>query len=155
MQNLSGCLFYRHTQSNCNQCTPKKRWFFSTKQKFSSYTKNRKIAKNENWKIKADTTDPRPRVIPEVEKPQKSDIRLKVTSTYKYKTSSSTKRVNHVTTFKNAPNIFKMEAIEKIKTHIGTDYLARIDPKKDTIAVEPIAKHINCETTGKILGTET
>ena len=37
-------------------------------------------------------------------------------------------------------------------THIDSDYIAKIDPKKDTITVEPVAHHINCETTGKILG---
>ena len=74
------------------------------------------------------------------------------TSTHKYNTRSSTKRVNHVTIFKTAPNMFKMDTEEKITTHIGTYYLARIDPKKDTITVEPLENHINCKTTGKILG---
>ena len=41
-----------------------------------------------------------------------------------------------------------MEAEENIITRIGTYFLARVDSKKDTIAVEPISKHINCETTG-------
>ena len=31
-------------------------------------------------------------------------------------------------------------------------YIAHTDPQKDTITVEPLANHINCETTGKILG---
>ena len=68
---------------------------------------------------------------------------MKITGTNKYKTRSSTKIVNHVTTFKNAPNMFKMDSTEKIKTHTGTDYLATIDPKKYTITVEPIENHIN------------
>ena len=69
------------------------------------------------------------------------------TGTHKYNTRSSTKRVKHVTTFKNTPNVFKMDAIDTFKTHIGTDYIARIDPKRDTITVEPLANNINCETT--------
>ena len=40
----------------------------------------------------------------------------------------------------------------KNTTHKGTDYLSHIHPKKDTIAVELISNHINCETTGKFLG---
>ena len=36
-------------------------------------------------------------------------------------------------------------------THIDSDYIAKIDPKKDTITVEPVARHITCKTTGKIL----
>ena len=60
---------------------------------------------------------------------------------HKYNTRSRTKRVNYETTFKTAPNMFKTDAAEKITTHKGTDYLARIDPKKDTITVEPIENH--------------
>ena len=67
-----------------------------------------------------------------------------------YNTRSSTKRVKHMTTFKNAPNMFKMDAEEKIKRHIGTDYFARVEQKQTT--VEPIANHINYKTTGNILG---
>ena len=62
--------------------------------------------------------------------PPRSDIRLERTSTHNYHTISGTKRFNHVTTFKNAPKMFPGEATEKTKTHIGTDYFDRIDPKK-------------------------
>ena len=71
---------------------------------------------------------------------------------YKYNTRSSTKRVNHVITFKSTPNMFKTDAEEKITTHKVTYYLTQIDPQKYIIAVETIANHINCGTTGKILG---
>ena len=54
---------------------------------------------------------------------------MEITSTHKYNTKSSTKRVNHVTTLKNSPKMFPVEAKEKIKTHIGTDYFVGIDPK--------------------------
>ena len=37
-------------------------------------------------------------------------------------------------------------------THICSDYIAKAYPKKYTITVEPVAHHITCETTGKILG---
>ena len=70
-------------------------------------------------------------------------------STHNYKTRSITKGVNRVTTFKNAPNMFKMDAAEKIRTRLGTDYLSCIDLKKDTITVEPISNHIKCKTTEK------
>ena len=45
-----------------------------------------------------------------------------------------------------------MDAAETISTHIGTDYLDHTEPKTDTITVEPLANHINCKITGKILG---
>ena len=64
-------------------------------------------------KIKSDEPEAQPRVILEVDKPPKIDIRVEITGTRNYKTRSSTKRVNHVTTFKNAPNMFKMDAAEK------------------------------------------
>ena len=48
--------------------------------------------------------------------------------------------------------MFKTDAAEKITTHKGIDYLAHKDPKKHTITLEPIENHINCKTTGKILG---
>ena len=97
------------------------------------------------------TPEAQPHVIPEV-KTAKSDIRMERTGTHKYNTRSITKRVNHVTIFKSTPNMFKMNAEGTIKTQIGTDYLARINPKKDTMTVKPIEKHINCKDTGKILG---
>ena len=62
--------------------------------------------------IKIDTPEAQPRVIPEVDKTPKSDIIVYRTSTHKYNTISITKRVNLVTTFKNAP-VFSVEATEK------------------------------------------
>ena len=53
--------------------------------------------------------------------PVKSDIIVEINSTHKCNTRSITKRVNHVTTFKNAPKMLPVEVTEKIKTHIGTD----------------------------------
>ena len=41
---------------------------------------------------------------------------------------------------------------QKNKTHIGTDYFACIDTKKQTNTVETMANHIDFETTGEILG---
>ena len=57
-----------------------------------------------------------------------------------------------MTTFKNTPKMFKMDMTDTATTHIGSDYTAKIDPKKYTITVEPASHHITCETTGKILG---
>ena len=60
-------------------------------------------------------------MIREVENPQKSYIVIKINGPPKYNTRSSTKRFNRVTTFKTSPNMFKIDAAEKITTHIGTD----------------------------------
>ena len=56
------------------------------------------------------TPEAQPHVIPEVGKLQKSDIIMEITGTHKYNTRSSTKRITHVKTLKNAPNMFKMDA---------------------------------------------
>ena len=45
-----------------------------------------------------------------------------------------------------------MDAVEQIKTHIGTDYFDLKDSKKETIKVEPILDHINYKTIWGILG---
>ena len=52
-------------------------------------------------------------MIPEVEKPQMNDIIVDRNGPNKYNTISSTKRVNHVTTFKTALSMFKMGAAEQ------------------------------------------
>ena len=64
-------------------------------------------------KIKADTPETQPHLILEFDKTSKSDIRVEITSTNKYNTRSSTKRVNHVTPFKNSPNFFPVEVTGK------------------------------------------
>ena len=66
--------------------------------------------------------------------------------TQKYNTRS---RLNHATTSKNTPQMFKKDVIDTSTTHIGSDYISKIEPKKDTITVEPVAHQITCETTGK------
>ena len=99
--------------------------------------------------IKATTPVPLPRVIPKGKKQEKSDIRRARKVTHKYNTRF---RVNHVTTFKNTPQMFKKDMTDTSTTHIGSDYIDKIDTKKYTITVEPVAHHITCETTGKILG---
>ena len=98
--------------------------------------------------IKADTPEPLLRVIPE-KKQENSDIRRAIKGTHKYNTRS---KVNHVTTFKNTPQMFKKYMTDTSTTHIGSDYIAKTYPKKDTITVKPVAHHITCEITGKILG---
>ena len=89
-------------------------------------------------KIKADTPVPLTHVNPEGRK-----------GTYKYNTMS---KVKHVTTFKNTPQIFKKDMTDTSTTHIGSNYIAKTDPQKDTITMEPVAQQNTCETTGKILG---
>ena len=73
-------------------------------------------------------------------------------SAHKYNTGLITQIIHHVTTFKNAPAVFTMGPTKKIKLYRGSDYYVCMDTKKYAIAVEPTAKHIHCETTGKILG---
>ena len=63
--------------------------------------------------IKSDTPESQPRMIPEVDKTQKRENIVERTSSQKYNTRSSTKRVNHVSTFKNAPKMFQVEATGK------------------------------------------
>ena len=48
--------------------------------------------------------------------------------------------------------MFKKDMTDTSTTHKISDYIDHTDPKKDTITVEPVAHHITCETTGKILG---
>ena len=60
----------------------------------------------------------------------KIDISIERNGSHKYNTRSITKKVNHVTIFKTAPNMFKTDAAGKITTHKGTDYLAHTEPKK-------------------------
>ena len=60
--------------------------------------------------IKANKPKFQPRVIPEVEKTPKIDIIVERTSTHKHNARSSTKRVNHVIAFKNAHNMFQIDA---------------------------------------------
>ena len=55
-------------------------------------------------------------------------------------------------TFKNEPKLFQVEAKEKIKTHIDTEYFSHIEPKSLTTTVEPIENYINCKNTGEIMG---
>ena len=88
-----------------------------------------------------------PYVIPEVGKMQINDIRMDRNGPHNYNTRSGTKRVNHVTTFKTVPNMFKMDAEKNYNTyrHI-LPFSHRPPPKK--ITVEPLANHINYETTG-------
>ena len=102
-------------------------------------------------KIKAVTLEVQPHLILEVEKTPKSDNRVERTSTQNYDTRYIIKRVNHMTTFKDGPKMFSLKATEENKKHIGTDYFACIDPKKETIIVEPMVNHIHCKTAG-ILG---
>ena len=71
-------------------------------------------------KKKADTPEAQSHVILEVEKPQKSDIRMERNGQHKYYTRSSTKRVNRVTTWLLDLRSFKTYAAEKqqhIKAH--------------------------------------
>ena len=84
-----------------------------------------------------------------MEKRGESDIIIVRKGTNKHNTRS---RVNHVTKFKNTPKMFKMDTTDTSKTHIGTYYISHTDPKQDTIIVDTLANHINCETTEKTLG---
>ena len=64
---------------------------------------------------KEDTQEEHPHVIPGVEKPQRNEIIMDRNGKHKNNTRSSTKIVNHVTIFKNAPKMFKIDVAEKIQ----------------------------------------
>ena len=67
-------------------------------------------------KIKADTLEPLPHVIPEGKQQENSDIRRARKGTHKYNTRY---KVNHVTTFKNKSQIFKRDMTDTSTTYIG------------------------------------
>ena len=67
-------------------------------------------------KIESDTQVPLSHVIPEGKQQGKSDITRSKESTHKYNTRF---RVNHVTTFKNIPQMFQKVTTDTSTTHIG------------------------------------
>ena len=69
-------------------------------------------------KIKADTPVPLPNATPEKKQQGKSHIIRTRKYTHNYNTRS---RVNHVTTFKNTPQMFKNDLTDTSTTHIGSD----------------------------------
>ena len=89
-------------------------------------------------------------MIPE-KKQEYSNTRRARKGTHKYNTRS---KVNHVTTFKNAPQMFKRDMTDTSTTHIVSYYISKTTPKKDTITVEPVAHHITCETTENFEDTQ-
>ena len=90
-----------------------------------------------------DTPVPLPHVNPEGKQQENSFIRRERKCTYKYNARS---RVNHVTTFKNRPQMFKKYMIDTSTTHIGSDYTNKTYLNIYTITVEPVAQQITCET---------
>ena len=99
--------------------------------------------------MEAYTPEPQTHVTQENRQQENSVIIRARKGTQKYNTRS---RVNHVTTFKNTPQMFKKGMKDTSTTHIGSDYIAHTNPKIYTITVEPVEHHITFETTGKILG---
>ena len=97
-------------------------------------------------KIKTDSPVPLPHVIPEEKKQGKIDTIRARRGTHKYNNRS---RVKHVKKFNNSPKIY---VTDTAKVHIGSYYIDHTDSKKYTITVEPLSHHINCKTTGKIIG---
>ena len=45
--------------------------------------------------------------------------------------------------------MFKNDMENTSTTQIGSDYISKTDPQKDTTTVEPVAHHITYKTTGK------
>ena len=86
---------------------------------------------------------------PKKKQQENSVIRRTRKGTHKYNNRS---KVNLVTTFNNTTQIFKKNMTGTSTKNIGSYYISKIDPKKDTITVESVARHINNGTTGKILG---
>ena len=69
--------------------------------------------------IKADTPKVQPHEIQEVGKTPKGGIRVEITTKHKYNIISSTKRFNHMTTFKFAPKLFPIGSDNQKIIHIG------------------------------------
>ena len=74
-----------------------------------------------------DTPYPQPHVIPEGKQLGKSNIIRARKGTHKYNTKS---KVNHVTTFKNTPQMLKKDITDTSTTQIGSYYITKTDPKK-------------------------
>ena len=106
-----------NTQRNSKQCAQKKKQYtyFQPSRNLAVTPKTGNLSKLRIGEIKMDTLKPQYHLIPEEGKSQKSSIIVARTITHKYTTRSITKRVNHVTTFKNAPSMFTMDTSEKLK----------------------------------------
>ena len=104
------------------------------------------MTKIDIWKNKSRYTSTTSPYDPRLKKQENSVIKRARKGTHKYNTRS---KVNHVTTFKNTPQMFKKDMKNTSTTHIESEYIAKTDPKKGTITVEPVSHHITCETTGK------
>ena len=48
------------------------------------------------------------------------------------------------------PKVFPLDRTKEKELHLQEDHNINIYPEKDTITVEPTAKHIQYETTGKV-----
>ena len=77
-------------------------------------------------KIKADTPVPLTYATPEKKQKEMGVIRRERKGTHKYSTRS---KVNHVTTFKNTPQMFKNDMTDKSTTHVGSYYIYKTYPK--------------------------
>ena len=76
---------------------------------------------------------------------------VEIPSTHRYNNRSRKYHIHHVSTFKNPLSVFPKERTKETTLHQQVDHAIRINPKRDTIKVEPTAKHIHCDITGNIL----
>ena len=90
-----------------------KKAIFQPSKTFAVTPQIRKLSILKVGERKVNTLYAQPYVIPEVGKTLKSDIRMERTSTHKYNMRSIIYRVNHVTTFKNAPKCFQEDTAGK------------------------------------------
>ena len=79
------------------------------------------FAKNKNWENESGYNGSAAQCDTSKLKTSKFDTMVERKSKHKNNTISSTKRVNHVTTFKNALKMFQVDRTEKTHTHIGTN----------------------------------
>ena len=81
----------------------------------------------------------------------KIDSRRARKGTHKNNTRS---KLNHVTTFKNTPQVFKKDMIDTSTTHIGSDYIAHTYPKKIQSHRDQYHTKLPVKPLEKSLGTE-
>ena len=66
---------------------------------------------------------------------------VKIPSTQRYNNRSRTQKVHNATTFNNQPTGFPMEGKKEKTIHQREDYDIHVDPKTDTLTVDPTSQH--------------
>ena len=119
----------------------KKNWNFQPSKTSAVTPRKREIAKNGSWKKLW---------VHQKRIPILSQRWVERTSTHKYTTKSRTKIFNYVITFKMHPKCFKWMQKKKKNTH-RHELICSHRLQKRRKHSGPMANHINCKTTRKLL----